>query len=296
MGRFRTCGMRMAVLVVLVALVAQSLCSDSLITHKAEPSNFKKGFLAGLQWAASSPPAEHMKWDGAFNSTHGSENGSLNVCQNACETGNVTCIRENSSRAGEKGTATCDACAKADAVFVSMRFRSKQGRCAPISTQAKFHCIPTNGKTFNALKLNAKDMLCTKWRLAQTAYKLGEEIKEERELLKALKVDDETLFRSENNNESNEHVVGDCRFWKQVLCQGNKCMVRKEVKCLNVCRLDMRRKRHHDTRVRAKHGNHRFLKMEKKINGKYPVVKGSCDPSLCERYGTQICRLAAIVE
>jgi len=172
------------------------------------------------------------KWLGAFNSSHvdahprddGSQTPSNAHCASAVSPGNNKC---------------CTSC-KQGYVFAMKFHNNRTGRCLHAEPVAQIVCSKLGSDSASAV-VEAKDVVCTKVIESRQALRIGpgqDDLKLGIQPLTGLRKEAYKSSKIHNyNGLDNNWVVARCRVRKETVCQKSQCQVRKEIKCISVCKM-----------------------------------------------------------
>ena len=177
-------------------------------------------------------------WEGSFNSTQmavtSSDDGMTAECKadKKCVKGYYGCktnilMQNNLTRASNMCSwlsSSCTSCNQGYA-FLMLCHKSKTGRCLQPKPELNILCgtLDEDKSTYNL----GSSTVCTKSQIVMSRVnpiRMFPKGSLERRLLKP----------AEGHH---KHSVAKCRLWKQTVCRSGSCRVKKEVECLEVCKM-----------------------------------------------------------
>lgn len=158
--------------------------------------------------------------------------------------------------------------------------KTMAGKCNGFgSPQAGLHCVPLGSNVYEN-DWTGGDKLCTKGGIVKQALTVGS-LKDA-----AARKHFAPLAKGSQFGKVEAH----CRAWKQVVCEGRTCRVKKDVKCVKVCRYYVPWGRHQDLcPLKVKVPGDPFA-YDKECYAKW----ARCDGAYCKgRYGAMACTESA---
>jgi len=214
--------------------------------------------------AASAAKSDDASWQGSFNVTHGkaqpATDGKLEATTLAGSSKRASkskqkktlaektseirkhCLtqipvmgkfrNESSSRTKFRSTSECTSCKPHH--YLQLRTHpAMTGTCLEFSPEPVLHCAPLGGNVYRN-DWSKGDRICTKAALVKQLLKVSS-----LEDAEAKKHFTPLLERKENNKavtKKGAKFFAYCNAWKQVVCQGHTCRVKKDVKCVKACK------------------------------------------------------------
>ena len=209
--------------------------NNSVTGSDVEYRAFQSGFHAGAASVQKvNAESSLIKWEGSFNSTHGTAtahtDGLTDECKAdaECERGCRTNIRVQiyADVYTPKARNTCTSCRRGYSLSMGYH-KSKAGSCVNYTNTNSHNtisCARLDKDKVAKSSANASQVVCTKIR-TDTATVMPKEFGHGSPEYKLLSLG------------LGQYGQVKCRVWKQTVCRHGVCRVKKEVECLEVCKL-----------------------------------------------------------
>lgn len=195
-----------------------------------------------------------------------------------------------------RSSAQCTSC-KPEYYFLMRTHKPMAGSCVPFQKKPRVHCVALGSNTADYDWVGDDDgvpvdQICTKAAVLETRLslaKLPEKSTMRKHLAPIIKTKGRTAWE-----EYRSIVLARCNAWKQVVCHGKTCDVKKRVECTEVCSTVSSQ---NFNKHSAAPGIDLFQPIEKSCSAKYcegPFYANGTQV-MSKSYGALLCRQAAMV-